>query len=82
MQALGGGTRRAGIRFQDMNLSAGLRVSDLRPTGRHGADAVYSARVSSAKPLVAHRKFRVGFRLGNSGTVERSVKLFRQGEHG
>jgi hypothetical protein len=61
---------------------AGLRVSDLRPTGRHGEDTVYSARVSSAKPLVVHRKFRARFRLGDSGTVERSVKLFRQGEHG
>src|SRR3954447_17738254 len=27
---------------------SGLRVSDLRPTGRHGDDIVYSARVSSA----------------------------------
>jgi hypothetical protein len=60
----------------------GLRVTGLRPTGRHGSDVVYSARVSSAKRLVVHHKFRVKFRLGDSGTVQRFVKLFRQGEHG
>jgi hypothetical protein len=61
---------------------AGLRVSNLRPTGTHGSDIVYTARVSSTKRLVDHQKFQVRFRLGDSKAVQRTVKLFRQGEHG
>jgi hypothetical protein len=54
----------------------------LKPTGTHGSDIVYTARVSSAGALVAHEKFQVRFRLGDAKAVQRSVKLFGQGEHG
>ena len=59
----------------------GLRVSNLKPSGKHGYDTVYSARVSTGPKLVNHQKFIVRFRLGDSPTVQRSVKLYRVGQH-
>jgi hypothetical protein len=59
----------------------GLRVSGLKPSGTHGGDIVYTARVSSSNVLVDHQKFQVRFRLGNSQSVTRWVKLFQQGAH-
>src|SRR5215207_9398908 len=60
----------------------GARVSGLKPTGRHGSDTVYSARVSSERPLRNHAKYTVKFRLGDSSTVTRFVKVYAPGEHG
>jgi hypothetical protein len=60
----------------------GARVSGLKPTGTHGSDIKYSARVSSQRPLRLHAKYTVKFRLGDSSAVTRSVKLFAPGEHG
>jgi hypothetical protein len=60
----------------------GARVSGLKPTGTHGTDIKYSARVSSQRPLRLHAKYTVKFRLGDSGSVTRPVKLFAPGEHG
>jgi hypothetical protein len=65
-----------------ITFAGGLRVSNLRPTGIHGSDIVYTARISSAKVLKNHQKFQVTFRLGDSSPVKRSVKLFLPGEHG
>jgi hypothetical protein len=62
--------------------ASGQRVSGLAPTGRHGSDTVYSARISSTDAMSNHQKFTVRFRLGKSATVTRSVKLFAPGEHG
>lgn len=60
----------------------GARVTGLKATGTHGSDVVYSARVSSERPLRLHAKYTVKFRLGDSSTVTRPVKLFAVGEHG
>jgi hypothetical protein len=60
----------------------GARVSALKPTGAHGYDIKYSARVSSERPLRNHAKYTVKLRLGDSSTVTRSVKLSAPGEHG
>jgi hypothetical protein len=60
----------------------GSRVSGLKATGTHAGDIVYSARVTSSKPLQLHSKVRVTFRLGDSKPVQRFVKLFAPGEHG
>jgi hypothetical protein len=60
----------------------GSRVSALRPTGTHGDDIVYTARVSSTRPLRIHEKYTVTFRLGDAKAVQRLVKLFDQGESG
>ena len=65
-----------------ITFAGGLRVSNLRPTGTHGSDIAYTARVSSAKVLKNHQKFQGTFRLGDSAPVKRSVKLFLPGEHG
>jgi hypothetical protein len=65
-----------------ITFAGGQRVSNLRPTGTHDGDIVYKARISSAKRLKNHEKFRVTFRLGDSAPVQRTVELFRQGEHG
>jgi hypothetical protein len=60
----------------------GARVSGLKPIGTHGNDIRYTARVSSQRPLREHAKYTVKFRLGDSSSVTRPVKLFEQGEHG
>jgi len=62
--------------------AAGLRVSNLKQSGRHGSDFVYTARVTSKTKLANHQKFAVRFRLGDSPTVQRTVKLYKVGEHG
>ncbi len=66
----------ARIRFVD-----GARVSRLKAVGTHGRDIVYTARVSSKHRLRVHAKYTVRFRLGDSRTVTRKVKLHRTGEH-
>jgi hypothetical protein len=60
----------------------GARVSALKPVGTHGNDIRYTATVSSSKPLRLHAKYTVTFRLGDSKSVKRFVKLFAVGEHG
>ena len=62
--------------------AGGQRVSGLKASGTHGSDIVYTARVSSTKPMHNHQKFTVRFRLGTSPAVTRKVKLFAPGEHG
>jgi hypothetical protein len=62
--------------------AGGQRVSGLKASGTHGSDIVYTARVSSTKPMRNHQKFTVRFRLGTSQAVTRKVKLFAPGEHG
>jgi len=64
-----------------ISYAGGLRVSNLKVAGRHGEDTVYTARVSSVAKLVNHQKFVVRFRLGDSPTVQRSVKLYLAGQH-
>jgi hypothetical protein len=60
--------------------STGLSVTNLKPSGRHGSDTVYTARVSSAAVMVNHQKFTMRFRLGKSPAVTRSVKLYDPSE--
>jgi hypothetical protein len=60
----------------------GARVSDLKPVGTHGNDIRYTAKISSQRPLRLHQKYTVKFRLGDSKTVQRFVKVFNPGEHG
>jgi hypothetical protein len=60
--------------------SAGLKVTNLRRTGTHGSDTVYSASVSSSAAMVNHQKFTMRFRLGKSPGVTRSVKLYDPSE--
>jgi hypothetical protein len=60
----------------------GARVSGLKPNGTHGTDIRYVATVSSQRPLRHLAKYTVKFRLGDSSTVTRLVKLYQPGEHG
>jgi hypothetical protein len=60
----------------------GAKVTGLKPIGTHGSDIRYQARVSSTKELRNHAKYTVKFRLGDSSTVQRLVKIFLPGEHG
>jgi hypothetical protein len=60
----------------------GARVSGLKPNGTHGSDIKYIATVSSERPLRHLAKYTVKFRLGDSSTVTRFVKLYEPGEHG
>ena len=60
--------------------SAGLRITNLKKTGTHGSDTVYTASVSSTAPMRNHQKFTVRFRLGRSAAVTRSVKLYEPSE--
>src|SRR3978361_2065678 len=53
------------------------RASGTKPVGTHGGDIVYATRVASPHTLTNHAKFTVGFRLGQSKTVYRSVKLYK-----
>jgi hypothetical protein len=66
----------ARIRFVD-----GARVSHLKAVRTHGRDIVYQGRVSSSHRLRVHAKYTVRFRLGDSPTVTRKVKVHRAGEH-
>ena len=56
------------------------KVTDIKPVGTHGNDIRYTARVSSTKALRTHAKYTVKFRLGDSGTVQRPVKLYLPSE--
>jgi hypothetical protein len=60
--------------------SAGLRVTSLKPAGKHGYDTVYTASVSSSAAMVNHQKCTLRFRLGKSAGVTRSVKLYDPSE--
>jgi hypothetical protein len=58
----------------------GAKVTDIKPVGTHGNDIKYQARVSSTKELRNHAKYTVKFRLGDSSTVQRLVKLYLPSE--
>jgi len=58
----------------------GAKVTAIKPVGTHGDDIRYQARVSSTKALREHAKYTVRFRLGDSGTVQRLVKLYLPSE--
>jgi hypothetical protein len=58
----------------------GAKVTGLKPVGTHGNDIKYEARVSSTKELRNHAKYTVRFRLGDSATVQRLVKLYLPSE--
>jgi hypothetical protein len=58
----------------------GAKVAAIKPVGTHGDDIKYQARVSSTKALREHAKYTVRFRLGDSGTVQRLVKLYLPSE--
>jgi hypothetical protein len=60
----------------------GAKVTDIKPVGTHGNDIKYQARVSYTKELRNHAKYTVKFRLGDSSTVQRFVKIYLPGEHG
>ena len=49
----------------------GARVSGLKPTGTHGRDNVYSARVTDRRPLRVNQKYTVTFSLGDAIYNER-----------
>jgi hypothetical protein len=65
----------AGITFV-----AGGKVTAIKPVGTHGDDIKYEARVSSTKALRVHATYTVKFRLGDSSTVQRLVKLYLPSE--
>ena len=58
----------------------GAKVTDIKPVGTHGNDIRYTARVSSTKALRTHAKYTVKFRLGDSSSVQRLVKLYLPSE--
>jgi hypothetical protein len=58
----------------------GAKVTDIKPVGTHGNDIKYQARVSSTKALRTHAKYTVKFRLGDSSSVQRLVKLYLPSE--
>jgi hypothetical protein len=58
----------------------GAKVTAIKPIGTHGNDIKYEARVSSTKELRNHAKYTVRFRLGDSSSVQRLVKLYLPGE--
>jgi hypothetical protein len=58
----------------------GAKVTAIKPVGTHGNDIKYEARVSSAKELRNHAKYTVRFRLGDSSSVQRLVKLYLPSE--
>ena len=53
----------------------GARVTSLKPSGTHAGDIVYTAKVSSKRALREGAKYTVRFRLGDSATIKRLVKL-------
>ncbi|HEV7806067.1 MAG TPA: hypothetical protein VGO80_09625 [Solirubrobacteraceae bacterium] len=59
----------------------GSRVSNLKPSGTHGKDIVYTARISLRRTITDHQKFSVLFRLGDSRTVKRIVTLYTAYQH-
>jgi hypothetical protein len=58
----------------------GAKVTAIKPVGTHGNDIKYEARVSSTKELLNHAKYTVRFRLGDSSSVRRLVKLYLPSE--
>ena len=58
----------------------GAKVTAIKPVGTHGDDIKYEARVSSTKELRNHAKYTVRFRLGDSSSVQRLVKLYLPSE--
>jgi hypothetical protein len=58
----------------------GAKVTAIKPIGTHGNDIKYEARVSSTKELRNHAKYTVRFRLGDSSSVQRLVKLYLPSE--
>jgi hypothetical protein len=58
----------------------GSRAYATKPIGTHGGDIVYATRVASTHTLKNHAKYSVRFRLGQSKTVERNVKLYKASE--
>jgi hypothetical protein len=58
----------------------GAKVTAIKPVGTHGNDIRYEARVSSTKELRNHAKYTVRFRLGDSSSVQRLVKLYLPSE--
>jgi hypothetical protein len=58
----------------------GAKVTAIKPVGTHGDDIRYEARVSSTKELRNHAKYTVRFRLGDSSSVQRLVKLYLPSE--
>jgi hypothetical protein len=58
----------------------GAKVTAIKPVGTHGNDIKYQARVSSTKELRNHAKYTVRFRLGDSSSVQRLVKLYLPSE--
>lgn len=60
----------ARIRF-----NGGQRVSSLKPTGRHGQDVVYSAKVTSKRALRVGVKYTVAIKLADETSVVRKLKL-------
>jgi hypothetical protein len=58
----------------------GAKVTAIKPVGTHGSDIKYQARVSSTKALREHAKYTVRFRLGDSSSVQRLVKLYLPSE--
>ena len=59
----------------------GSRVSNLKPSGTHGEDIVYTARITLRRAIRDHQKFTVRFRLGDSRTVQRTVTLYTADQH-
>jgi hypothetical protein len=66
---------RSGAVDARITFANGAKVSHLKPSGTHGRDIVYTAKVSSARALREDAKYTVRFRLGDSKTVKRIVKL-------
>jgi hypothetical protein len=58
----------------------GAKVTAIKPVGTHGDDIKYEARVSSTKELRNHAKYTARFRLGDSSSVQRLVKLYLPSE--
>ena len=58
----------------------GAKVTAIKPVGIHGDDIKYEARVTSTKQLRNHAKYTVRFRLGDSSSVQRLVKLYLPSE--
>ncbi len=58
--------------------AGGQRVSALKPAGRHGKDVVYTARVTSRKPLRVGTKYTVRIKVDDQAPIVRKVKLLRE----
>jgi hypothetical protein len=58
----------------------GSRAYGTKPIGTHGGDIVYGTRIASQYVLKNHTSFTVRFRLGQSKTVHRMVKLYKASE--